>query len=169
MLTDNVGEFETSLVVDLGGTTLDCGAIVGRFNSVSKVTGEQGLGVNLVTYAVLNILKQAGSETSHLIADRLIREKDNDDLFNQIVNDASKIDLVKQTIDIAITRLGEQVIGKLQQYKGINRIYLTGGGALLIAPAVKNAWQVLGDKVQVMDMPQTALVRAIAEMNREDK
>lgn len=170
LLTDNVGELETSLVVDLGGTTLDCGAIVGQYDSVSKVSGEPGIGVAQVTQAVLNILKQAGSETSPLVANRLIRERSDDNLLRQVVNDATKIPLLKSTMTAAINSLAEQVIGSIQkQYKGFNRIYLTGGGASLIAPAIKAAWPNLGEKIRVLDSSQTALVEAIAHMNQEGK
>ncbi|MEY0604556.1 plasmid segregation protein ParM domain-containing protein, partial [Providencia huaxiensis] len=34
LVDDNVGEFEKSLVIDLGGTTLDVGVIVGQFDGV---------------------------------------------------------------------------------------------------------------------------------------
>ncbi len=167
LLADNVGELETSLVVDLGGTTLDCGAITGRLDSVSKVLGEPGIGVSEVTHALRNALKVAGSESNALIADRLIRERHNSALFQQLVNDVSKIDMVKQTIDDAIKNLSDRVLDKLFQFKGIHRIYLTGGGAGLIYPFVRKAYPAFGNKVKILDEPQTALVRAIADMNHE--
>ena len=34
LVMDKVGQFEKSLVVDIGGTTLDVGVIVGQFDSV---------------------------------------------------------------------------------------------------------------------------------------
>ncbi len=35
LVADNVGQYEKSLVIDLGGTTLDVGVIVGQFEDVS--------------------------------------------------------------------------------------------------------------------------------------
>ncbi len=49
LVKDNVGQFEKSLVIDLGGTTLDVGVIVGQFDSVSAIHGNSDIGVSLVT------------------------------------------------------------------------------------------------------------------------
>ncbi|QBY46254.1 plasmid segregation protein ParM (plasmid) [Arsenophonus nasoniae] len=163
---DNVRDLETSLVVDLGGTTLDCGAIAGRYRSVSQVSGEPGLGVTLVTTALMNALKQAGSHTSYYIADQLVKNRNTRELFETVVNDASKIDTVCSVIDSSIARLSERVIQHLQAYKGVNRIYLTGGGAELIYPAVKAAFPLLKEKVSILPDAQLALVTSIAEINR---
>ncbi|MCM4881849.1 plasmid segregation protein ParM, partial [Escherichia coli] len=103
----------TSLVVDLGGTTLDCGAIAGRYKNVTQVSGEPGLGVTLVTTATMNALKQAGTHTSYYIADQLVRNRNADDLFEIVVNDSSKIDDVKSVIENSITRLSDRVINHL--------------------------------------------------------
>ncbi|WP_446471516.1 plasmid segregation protein ParM domain-containing protein [Xenorhabdus stockiae] len=164
---DDVSDLETSLVVDLGGTTLDCGAISGRYKSVSKVSGEPGLGVTLVTTATMNALKQAGSYTSYYIADQLVKNKDNPELFEQVVNDNSKTSVVKTVIEQNIKRLSERVIQHLNNhYKGVNRIYLTGGGAALIYPAIKSEFPLLKDKVKILPEAQLALVTSIAEINR---
>lgn len=163
---DNVSDLETSLVVDLGGTTLDCGAISGRYKGVSKVSGEPGLGVTLVTTATMNSLKQAGSHTSYYIADQLVKNKDDTKLFETVVNDRSKIDAVKAVITNSIERLSERVIQHLNTYKGVNRIYLTGGGAPLIYPAIRKAFPLLKDKVKILPEAQLALVTSIAEINR---
>lgn len=163
---DKVSDLETSLVVDLGGTTLDCGAIAGRYKNVTQVSGEPGLGVTLVTTATMNALKQAGTHTSYYIADQLVRNRNADDLFEIVVNDSSKIDDVKSVIENSITRLSDRVINHLHSYKGINRIYMTGGGAELIYPAIKKAFPLLKDKVKILPDAQLALVISIAEINR---
>lgn len=163
---DNVSDLETSLVVDLGGTTLDCGAISGQYKNVSKVTGEPGLGVTLVTTATMNALKQAGSQTSYYIADQLVKNKDNSELFETVVNDSSKIEAVKTVIANSIEQLSERVVQHLNQYKGVNRIYLTGGGASLISPAIKAAFPLLKEKIKILPDAQLALVTSIAEINR---
>lgn len=64
LVKDNVGQFEKSLVIDLGGTTLDVGVIVGQFDSVSAIHGNSDIGVSLVTKAALTALKMASSNTS---------------------------------------------------------------------------------------------------------
>jgi plasmid segregation protein ParM len=84
-----------------------------------------------------------------------------------VVNDESKIPLVIDTIESAIAKLGERVVDELAEFRHVNRVYIVGGGASLIAPAVKAAWHHLGQKVVMMDNPQMALVQAIAVFKGE--
>ncbi|HHR5849397.1 TPA: plasmid segregation protein ParM domain-containing protein [Providencia alcalifaciens] len=162
LVNDNVGEFEKSLVIDLGGTTLDVGVIVGQFDGVSAIHGNSEIGVSMVTQAALSALKMASSDTSALVADELIKQRHNHQFVHQIVNDESKIPLVLETIESAIKQLGERVVDELSQFKNVNRIYLVGGGASLIEPAIRKAWHLIDDKITLLDSPQTALVEAIA-------
>lgn len=167
LVKDNVGQYEKSLVIDLGGTTLDVGLIVGQFDSVSAIHGNSGIGVSMVTNATLTALKMASSDTSSMIADELIKHRNNAEFVRQIVNDESKITLVLDTIGSAITSLGERVVNDLAEFRHVNRVYIVGGGAPLIEDAVKAAWHHLGSKVVMMDSPQTALVEAIAVFKGE--
>lgn len=162
LVNDNVGEFEKSMVIDLGGTTLDVGVIVGQFDGVSAIHGNSEIGVSMVTQATLSALKMASSDTSALVADELIKQRYSDQFVRQIVNDESKIPLVLETIDSAIKQLGERVVDELSQFKNVNRIYLVGGGASLIEPAIRKSWCLIDDKITLLDSPQTALVEAIA-------
>lgn len=162
LVNDNVGEFEKSMVIDLGGTTLDVGVIVGQFDGVSAIHGNSEIGVSMVTQATLSALKMASSDTSALVADELIKQRYSDQLVRQIVNDESKIPLVLETIDSAIKQLGKRVVDELSQFKNVNRIYLVGGGASLIEPAIRKSWCLIDDKITLLDSPQTALVEAIA-------
>ncbi len=43
------GPAETTLIIDLGGTTLDAGVIVGQFDDISAVHGNPSVGVSQVT------------------------------------------------------------------------------------------------------------------------
>ncbi|EDI6548609.1 hypothetical protein CFG53_19835 [Salmonella enterica subsp. enterica serovar Infantis] len=47
------------------------------------------------------------------------------------------------------------------------RVYVVGGGAPLIYDSIKTAWHHLGQKVVMMESPQTALVEAIAAFKEE--
>lgn len=167
LVSDNVGEFEKSLVIDLGGTTLDVGVIVGQFDDVSAVHGNSKIGVCQVTNATLTALRMASSDTSPMIADELIKKRHDATFFSQVVNDESKQSLVRDTIETAIHKLGEHVVDDLTKFRNVNRVYIVGGGATLIAPAVSKFWAHLGDKVVLMDEPQTALVKAIARFKGE--
>lgn len=167
LVKDNVGQYEKSLVIDLGGTTLDVGVIVGQFDSVSAIHGNSEIGVSLVTNAALTALKMASSNTSAMVADELIKQRRNADFVRQVINDESKTALVLDTIESAITTLGSQVVDDLAGFKDVNRVYIVGGGAPLIEEAVKTAWHYLGSKVVMMDSPQTSLVEAIAAFKGE--
>ncbi|MEG0211140.1 plasmid segregation protein ParM domain-containing protein [Hafnia sp.] len=167
LVKDKVGPFEKSLVIDLGGTTLDVGVIVGQFEDVSAIHGNANIGVSMVTQAALSALKMASSDTSPMVADELIKHRDNAEFVSQVVNDESKIPLVIDTVESAIAKLGERVVDELAEFRHVNRVYIVGGGASLVAPAVKAAWLHLGQKVVMMDNPQMALVQAIAAFKGE--
>lgn len=167
LVKDKVGHYEKSLVIDLGGTTLDVGLIVGQFDSVSAIHGNSEIGVSMVTNAALTALKMASSDTSAMVADELIKQRNNPEFVRQVVNDESKISLVLDTIESAIASLGESVINDLSGFRHVNRVYIVGGGAPLIESAIKSAWHHLGSKVVMMESPQTALVEAIAVFKGE--
>ena len=82
LVVDKVGQFEKSLVVDIGGTTLDVGVIVGQFDSVSAIHGNSGIGVSSVTKAAMSALRMASSDTSFLVADELIKRRNDPDFGN---------------------------------------------------------------------------------------
>nr|WP_265345842.1 plasmid segregation protein ParM domain-containing protein [Klebsiella variicola] len=144
----------------------DVGVIVGQFEDVSAVHGNPDIGVSMVTKATLTALKMASSDTSPMIADELIKNRENPDFVGQVVNEAAKQNLVLDTIDTAIHKLGELVVDDLLQYRNVNRVYIVGGGAALIADAVRKAWNHLGEKVVLMDEPQTALVQRLHASKR---
>lgn len=167
LVEDEVGELEKSLVIDLGGTTLDVGVVVGQFDGVSAIHGNSDIGVSMVTQAVLTVLKMASSDTSALVADELIKRREDDVFIRQVVNDESKIPLVLSTINSAIEKLGASVVDDLAGFRNVNRVYLVGGGASLIESAVKQAWHNISHKIHVMDTPQLALVKSIAKFKEE--
>lgn len=167
LVADKVGPYEKSLVIDLGGTTLDVGVIVGQFDDISAVHGNPSIGVSMVTGATLTALKMASSDTSPLVADELIKNRHDMTFVGQVINDSGKQDLVLQTIETAIHTLGEAVVNDLHAFRNVNRVYVVGGGAELIADAVRQAWSNLGEKVVVMNDPQTALVKSIALFKKD--
>ncbi|MEQ9883289.1 plasmid segregation protein ParM domain-containing protein [Pectobacterium brasiliense] len=165
---DKVSQYEKSLVIDLGGTTMDTCVIMGQFESVSAVHGNPRIGVALVTNPTLSALKMAYSNTSPMMVNELIKNRDDDEIVNQFINDVSKKQLVLDTIEEAILDLGSRVVDDLSQFRSVNRVYILGGGGPLINAAVKKAWSHLGDKVVLIDDPQTALVQAMAQIKTGD-
>jgi len=102
-----------------------------------------------------------------MVADELIKHRNDPEFVRQVVNDESKIALVLDTIESAIASLGERVVNDLADFRHVNRVYIVGGGAPLIYEAVQAAWHHLGQKVVMMDSPQTALVEAMAAFKGE--
>lgn len=155
------GPAETTLIIDLGGTTLDAGVIVGQFDDISAVHGNPSVGVSQVTRA-------ADSETSALIADTVIRNRNDRQYLQRVINDAGKIDNVLNKITEAITSLGARVTSELTAFRNVNRVFLVGGGASLIEEAIRQAWPLAPDRIEVIGDPQLALAREIALYNKED-
>lgn len=156
-----VGALETSLVIDLGGTTLDAGVLVGQFEDVSAIQGNSTIGVSMVTQATLTALRMANSDTSAFVADQLIQRRHDREFAATVVNDESKVDYVLDMISSSIERLGERVVNELSAYRQVNRVWLVGGGASLIEAAVRRAWKLAPDRIVVVNEPQTALVREL--------
>ena len=162
------GASETTLIIDLGGTTLDAGVIVGQFEDISAVHGNPAIGVSQVTRAAQAALRAAESETSPLIADSVIQKRKDRAFLNSIINDGARIDYVTDKIEEAIQSLGAQVVTELARYRNVNRVFLVGGGAVLIEPAVRNAWPLTPERIEVINDPQLALAREIALYRSED-
>lgn len=78
-------------MINLAGTILNVGVIVGQFDGVSAIHGNSEIGVSMVTQAALRALKMASSDTSTPVADELIKQRHSDQFVRQIVNDESKI------------------------------------------------------------------------------
>lgn len=160
---NKVNSFENTLVVDLGGTTLDCGLISGAYESFSKISGDSNIGVKIVTDATLEALKMASSNVNPSVADEIIKNRYNDELFQQLVNQKNKIPAVREAIESAIEQLAELVISHIEKYKSVNRICLTGGGAVLIENYIRDAYPNLdSDKVILLQNAQLALVESIS-------
>ena len=163
------GPAETTLIIDLGGTTLDAGVIVGQFDDISAVHGNPSVGVSQVTRAAAGALRAADSETSALIADTVIRNRNDRQYLQRVINDAGKIDDVLNKITEAITSLGARVTSELTVFRSVNRVFLVGGGASLIEEAIRQAWPLAPDRIEVIGDPQMALAREIALYNKEDQ
>lgn len=168
LVKENVGPLETSLVIDLGGTTLDAGVIVGQFDDVTAIHGNPTIGVSLVTQATLSALRMADSDTSAFVADTVIKRRDDREFLSQVVNDGSQIDTVVAAINNAIKRLGDRVVNELSDFRNVNRVWLVGGGAELIEPYVRNGWKLPSSRIVLVNEPQTALVQEMALFKQEE-
>ena len=162
LLNANCNEFTKSLVIDCGGTTLDMGIVVGEFDDVSAIYGNNEIGVSMVTDAARKALAAADSDSSYLVANELIKRRHDMAFVQSVVNDEEKIPGILTKIETKIRELGDQVAYEAKKFaKNPNRVYLVGGGAPLIADAIRSAYVTLGDRVVLLDNPQSALSREI--------
>lgn len=168
LINSDCNEFSRSLVVDCGGTTLDMGVIVGPFDDVSAVYGNNEIGVSMVTDAARKALASADSDSSFLVANELIKRRHDLDFVKEVVNDESQINNILDKIEIKIQELGSAVAYEAKKFaKNPNRVYLVGGGAPLVYDAIQAAYEVLGDRVVLIKDAQSALARELCLYNTD--
>lgn len=168
LLNSETSEFTRSLVVDCGGTTLDMGVIVGEFDDVSAIYGNDEIGVAMVTDAIRKALASADSDSSYLVANELIKRRHDMAFVRSVVNDETRIPDIVQRIETKIRELGDQVAYEAKKFaKNPNRVYLVGGGATLVEEAIREAYSTLGDRIITIDNPQSALSREICLYHSE--
>ncbi|PSW12168.1 StbA family protein [Photobacterium sanctipauli] len=169
LMNSSCNEFTRSLVVDCGGTTLDMGVVVGEFDDVSAVYGNKEIGVSMVTDAARKALASADSDASYLVANELIKRRNDMDFVREVVNDESQIDTILTKIENKINELGSAVAHEAKKFaKNPNRVYLVGGGASLIYPALLDAYSTLGDRVVLINDSQSALARELCMYHADE-
>ncbi|MCZ8858644.1 plasmid segregation protein ParM [Escherichia albertii] len=156
---DKVNKLERSLIIDLGGTTLDCGLILGAFEGISEIRGYSEIGTSRITHTVMNALTKASTPCNYFIADELIKNRHDNEYLQTLINDVAEIKNITHVIDSEVKSLAESIRQEISTFSGMNRIYLTGGGAELIYPHIKQYFPNL--KVNKVDEPQFALVKAM--------
>lgn len=67
----DMSPFESLLIVDLGGTTLDVAKVQGQLAGISQVFCDPHVGVSLMADAVLSVMATNGMRTSHHIANTI--------------------------------------------------------------------------------------------------
>lgn len=168
LMNSDCNEFTRSLVIDCGGTTLDMGIIVGEFDDVSAVYGNNEIGVSMVTDAARKALASADSDSSYLVSNELIKRRDDLAFVKDVVNDESQIQKILEKINTKIDELGASVAYEAKKFaKNPNRVYLVGGGAALIFPAIAKAYETLGDRVVLINDSQSALARELCMYHSE--
>lgn len=160
LVADEVKPLERSLIVDLGGTTLDCGMIQGAFENITEIKGNAEIGTSRVTRAVMNALINASTPSSYYVAGEIIKNHTDKDYLCTLINDVEQIGNIQEVIQMESSSLAESVKNEIESFNGMHRIYITGGGAEIIYPYIKNYFP--RHKVSKIDEPQFALVKAMA-------
>ena len=162
----DMSPFESLLIVDLGGTTLDVAKVQGQLAGISQVFCDPHVGVSLMTDAVLSVMATNGMRTSHHIASTIIEHRHDEAWLRQhIHNDAHYASLMAVIREKEET-LKQRVIRALAGFSGYGRVMVVGGGAEIVAPAVHDAYG-LNANIHTTPEPQFALVNGLHDMNRE--
>jgi plasmid segregation protein ParM len=160
-LSDELSTSHSMLIVDLGGTTLDVSLVVGKMTGISRVYGNSELGVSLVTSAVKLALANAETKTSSFNVDNLIINRNNDAYLADNINDVEALGDVKKAMEAAISRLQRRVLDVVNDFDGYTHIMVIGGGAPLIAEAIRENTHIREDRFFVSDDPQFDLVNGL--------
>ena len=154
------------LIVDLGGTTLDVAKVQGQLAGISQVFCDPHVGVSLMADAVLSVMATNGMRTSHHIANTIIEHRHDEAWLRQhIHNDAHYASLMAVIREKEET-LKQRVIRALAGFSGYGRVMVVGGGAEIVAPAIREACGV--NATFIADgVPQFALVNGLYAMDKE--
>lgn len=160
-LCDQLSPTQSLVIVDIGGTTLDISQATGGMAGISRIYGDPKLGVSLVTNTVLQALRQANMESSRYRVDQLIIHRDNDNYLKDNINDPDAIELVKATIASSIEQFQTRVLEAVSVFSGYTHMTVIGGGAPLLADAIRERVNIPQDRFFVEWDPQFALVRGL--------
>lgn len=128
---------DSLLIVDLGGTTLDISQVRGQMSGISRIFGDSRLGVSLMTEAVKSALNVARTQGSSYLADDIIIHRNDDLYLKSRVNDADKVALVKDALWESEAKLTNRVLEAVSSFEGYSHVMVIGGGAEIIAEAIK--------------------------------
>lgn len=152
---------ESMLIVDLGGTTLDISQVKGRMTGISQVFCDERIGVSMVTEAIRDLL---AGESSPLRANAHTAEKllisyhtDKSYLERVIHSEALRTKLVSR-IQETEKALCKRVLEAVNRFSMFTHVMCVGGGAHIVANAVKEATGVPGANFHVSDKVQFDLV-----------
>ncbi len=152
---------DSLLIVDLGGTTLDISQVRGRMSGITRIHGDATIGVSLVTTAVADALRVAGTRGSSYLADDIIVHRNDDAYLERRINDLSRVSLVKSTITESLERLTQRVLSAMAAFEGYTHVMVIGGGAEIIAEAVRTHCGVRAERFYKTDSSQFDLVRGM--------
>ena len=163
-------EFTKTLVIDCGGTTLDMGIIVGEFDDVSDVYGNNEIGVSMVTDATRKALAAADNDSSHLVANEFIKRRHDMSFVRDVVNDESQIPKILEKMQrTRSTSWDPRWPHEAKKFIRTRTGSIWSVAASLIVDAIKAAYPTLGERVELLDDAQSALAREICLYTTEEE
>lgn len=160
----DMDELDSLLIIDLGGTTLDISHVMARMRGISRIYGNPQLGVSLMTREVQAALAVAGTRSSSYLADEIIIHRNGSDFLRRRVNDTSRLELVTAALQDSQNRLINRVTDAVSSFSGYSHVMVIGGGAELIADAVRKQCGVREERFYISDNTQFDLVNGMHEI-----
>lgn len=130
----DMSPFESLLIVDLGGTTLDVAKVQGQLAGISQVFCDPHVGVSLMADAVLSVMATNGMRTSHHIANTIIEHRHDEAWLRQHIHNDTHYASLMAVIREKEETLKQRVIRALAGFSGYGRVMVVGGGAEIVAP-----------------------------------
>ncbi len=156
-------EYDSLLIVDLGGTTLDISHIASKMAGITQTGFDAKIGVSIVTNGIRDAM-QANTRVGPLQAEAIyLRHKEADFLAHRLYDDALRRNVL-QAIAERETSLIRKVLEAIEPFHGYTHVMCVGGGAPIIAQAVKQATRMPADRFFVGDQPQIGLVTGMLHM-----
>nr|WP_318379267.1 plasmid segregation protein ParM [uncultured Enterobacter sp.] len=152
---------DSLLIIDLGGTTLDISHVMAKMRGISRIFGDSSLGVSLMTQEVRSAMAVARTRCSSYLADDIIIHRNDTDYLRRRINDTSRLDAVTRALDESHKRLVNRVTEAVSSFEGYSHVMVIGGGAELIAGAVKQHCGVRADRFFRSEDPQFDLVNGM--------
>ncbi|MED0555196.1 plasmid segregation protein ParM [Escherichia coli] len=156
----DMSPFESLLIVDLGGTTLDVAKVQGQMAGISQVFCDPHVGVSLMTDAVLSVMATNGMRTSHHVASTIIEHRHDEAWLRQHIHNDAHYNSLTAVIREKEETLKQRVIRALAVFSGYGQVMVVGGGAEIVAPAVHDAYG-LNANIHTTPEPQFALVNGL--------
>lgn len=155
---------ESLLIVDLGGTTLDISQVTGKMSGITRIFGDATIGVSLMTTAVRDVLRMARTPGSSFLADDIIIHRHDDSYLAGRINDMSRLPDIKSTLAESEHRLTQRVINAVSSFEGYTHVMVIGGGAEIVAEAVRQHCGIRPERFFKTTSPQFDLVNGMFEI-----
>lgn len=161
-VVSKLDDLDSLLIVDLGGTTLDISHVRAKMRGISRIYGDSGLGVSLMTQEVRAAMAVARTRGSSFLADELIIHRHDEEFLRRRINDATRLTVVQDAIRESHHRLINRVTDAVKSFESYSHVMVIGGGAELIADAVRQFCGVREDRFFLSKDPQFDLVNGMS-------
>ncbi|HBI5605857.1 TPA: plasmid segregation protein ParM [Escherichia coli] len=161
----DLDDLDSLLIVDIGGTTLDIAHVRSKMSGFTKTHCDPKTGVSIITEAVKHALDTSVStRTSSYFADRLIQARNDETFLSRYLQNADQRAQVMKVLHEREKALTHRVTDSVGRFAGFTHVMVVGGGASLVAGAVKQVTGVSDDRFFVSDNPQFDLVLGMVAM-----